>query len=90
MKLVNVHYFKYVEIDLFVYASPKEGLCGMHTVQASSSVGQHQMIFYIFHSIKIWGGREDFKIFNFIFQLNIDYEEYHTVTNIHYTVCFRL
>jgi hypothetical protein len=53
IKLVNMHYFKCMEIDLFVYINPKEGLCGMHTIQACSSIGQHQMVFYIFHSIKI-------------------------------------
>jgi hypothetical protein len=45
IKSVNVHYFKCMDIDLFLYANPKEGLCIMHTVQACSSVDQHQMVF---------------------------------------------
>jgi hypothetical protein len=45
IKLVNAHYFKCMEIDLFLYANPKEGLCGMHAVQACSSVNQYQMVF---------------------------------------------
>jgi hypothetical protein len=44
-----------MEIDLFLYANPKERLCGMLTVHACGSVDQHQNGISNFPSIKICG-----------------------------------